>query len=624
MRAVSLLLCLLAAPAIAWAQPASPMLQALRARDFAAANRLAGDGLGQKLVTFVRLLMPDQAGAQEILDFIKANPGWPDQKVLEQRFSEAVAGEPDEKVAAGLCRAHTPVADKGLLRCAEAYAAAGDTAHATAAARAAWVGGLVQPEDEAAFLVRWRKLPTEADQRRRFDRLETANDAAAQRQVSRLGPDDAHLAAARLAFRHGDANALSFLPAVPDRLRADPMLLLDEARFLRRTHAESAAVALWRDAAATAELRAPAEARPAFWAERDSLARDLMADHQPTDAYAVANDGSLTPDQSVEKDFLAGWIALRGLHDAALARTHFAALAAHSRAAISQARAQYWLAHAAADPAAAKAALAAAAAWPLTYYGQKAALESGESAVILAARIAGLHDPAVPASDAAAITASELFRAAGILVGWQDTRRAADFYTQLIQSPASLPQRAIVAEAALRDGLPDVAVLAARLAGRDGGALPQSGWPIAVQPPPGPVSPALLLGVMRQESSFDPKIISPAGAHGLMQLMPQTAAQLAHSEHIAAAPLSDPDVNMRLGTIYLAGLIKRFGAVPFAVAAYDAGPHRVQQWLDEDTPDTNNAAAMTDWIETIPFAETRNYVQRVLENETIYRSRLTR
>jgi soluble lytic murein transglycosylase len=129
---------------------------------------------------------------------------------------------------------------------------------------------------------------------------------------------------------------------------------------------------------------------------------------------------------------------------------------------------------------------------------------------------------------------------------------------------------------------------------------------------------------MRQESSFDPKIISPAGAHGLMQLMPQTAAQLAHSEHIAAAPLSDPDVNMRLGTIYLAGLIKRFGAVPFAVAAYDAGPHRVQQWLDEDTPDTNNAAAMTDWIETIPFAETRNYVQRVLENETIYRSRLTR
>jgi soluble lytic murein transglycosylase len=617
-----LILCLLAAPAIAWSQPVSPMLQALRGRDFAAANRLAGDGLGHKLVTFIRLLMPEQAGPQEILDFIKANPGWPDQNVLEQRFSEALASEPDEAVAAGLCRAHTPVGDKGLLRCAEAYASIGDTAHATAAARTAWVDDIVKPEDEAAFSARWGKLPTDADQRRRFDRLETANDAAAQRQVARLDPDDAHLAAARLAFRHGNATALSFLPAVPDRLRSDPMLLLDEARFFRRTHAENAAVALWRDAAASAEAQAPAEMRPAFWAERDILARELMATHQAQNAYAVANDASLSPDQSVEKDFLAGWIALRGLHEPALARMHFGALAAHSHAAISQARAQYWLAHAAANPADAKAALAAAAVWPLTYYGQKAALESGETADALRTHIVALRDPTVPASVAASISASELFRAAGILVGWQDTRRAADFYTQMIQSPASLAQRALVAEAALHAGLPDVAVLAARLAGRDGGALPQSGWPIAIRPLPSPVAPALVLGVMRQESSFDPKIVSPAGAHGLMQVMPQTAAQLARTNHIAAEPLSDPYVNMRLGSIYLASLITRFSGTLFALAAYDAGPHRVQQWLDADTPDPNNADAMTDWVEAIPFAETRNYVQRVLENEMIYEAKL--
>jgi len=462
-------------------------------------------------------------------------------------------------------------------------------------------------------------VPTEADQRRRFDRLEATNAAAAQRQLGRLDADDAHLGAARLAFRHEDANALSYLPAVPDKLRADPTLLLDEARFLRRTHAEAAAVDLWHSAAAAAEARVPAEKRPAFWAERDILARDLLADHQPQAAYDVAHDTALLPDQSLEADFLCGWIALRALHDPALARTHFAALAGHSRAAISQARAEYWLAHAAADAAGAKAALQAAAAWPLTYYGQKAARENGETEAALQARIAALRDPAVPADDVAPIAGGELFRAAGILVGWQDPLRAADFYQLLLQNPASLAQRTLVAQAALRNAMPDVAVLAARLAGREGGALPQSGWPMPVRPPAGPVAPALVLAVMRQESSFDPRIISPAGAHGLMQLMPQTAAQLARAEHVAAGPLSDPDINMRLGTLYLAQLIQRFGAVPFAVAAYDAGPHRVQQWLDADTPD---ADSMTDWIEAIPFAETRNYVQRVLENETVYEAKL--
>ncbi len=618
LRRALLLLCL-STPAMA---QTSPMLLALRAHDWPAARRLARDALGEKLVTFIRLLMPDQAAPQDLLDFIARNPGWPDIPVLEQRFADALANEPDEQVATKLCATHPPHDAKALLRCAEAYAATGDDARAKLSAREAWVSGLAQPEDEAAFLARWSQVPTREDQRRRFDRLEATNPAAAQRQIARLDPDYARLAAARLAFRREDANALSYLAAVPENFRADPSLLLAEARFLRRTHADAAAAALWRTAAAAAEARLPAERRPAFWAERDILARTLLLDHQPQDAYDVANDPSLSGDTSLEADFLSGWIALRFQHDQALARKSFAALAARAHAAISQARANYWLAHAAADPIATKAALAAAAAWPLTYYGQKAARENGESESALRARIAALRDPPVPAAEASALAATELFRAAEILVAWQDPKRAVDFFTTLIQSPASLAQRTLVARAALRDGLPDVAVYAARLAGRDGGALPQSGWPMPVDPLPGPVSPALVLGVMRQESSFDPKIVSTAGAHGLMQVMPQTAAELAHADHIAAGPLSDPTVNMRLGTVYLAGLLKRFGAVPFAVAAYNAGPHRVQQWLDADTPPPDDAEAMTDWIETIPFAETRNYVQRVLENETIYEALL--
>jgi soluble lytic murein transglycosylase len=599
----------------------TPMLQALRARDWTAAMSLASDPLGQKLVTFIRLLMPDQAHAQEILAFLRENPDWPDGQVLEKRYAEALANEPDEHLTVSLCRAHPPELSDALLHCAEAFTLAGDSARAAAAARSAWVTGLSQPDEEAAFVARWGKLPTPADQRRRFDHLETSDPAAARRQVARLDPDFSYLAQARLAFRRGDSDALSFLPAVPEAMRADADLLLAEARFLRRTHADGAALALWRTAAIPAEAAAPLAQRAAFWSERDALARDLLSQHQAQDAYMLADDTLLSAEQSFDANFLAGWIALRALEDPALARAHFTALAQKSRSALSQSRAHYWLARAAADPAAAHAEYLAAAAWPLTYYGQLAARASGESDASLKARIVALQDPKATGAQEKAFAQSEFARAAAILVGWDDPKRAADFLLKLAQSPASASMRGLVAQAALREGVPDVAVQTARLAGRDGQMLPQSGWPVPVQPPDGTAPPGLVLGVMRQESSFDPKIVSNAGAHGLMQMMPQTAAQLAKANHVADAPLSDPDINMRLGVLYLDGLLEKFGGVvPYAVAAYNAGPHRVQAW--EDGPVQGDA--MIDWIEMIPFTETRNYVQRVLENAFVYQAKLSK
>ena len=612
----TLLLACLILPAAA---QTPPILQAMRQRDWSAAMSLAGDPLGQKLVTFIRLLTPDQAHAQEILTFLRENPDWPDAPLLERRYAEALANEPDEKLSVSLCRDHPPTLPDALLHCAEAFTLSGDTAHAAAAARQAWVTGLDQPDDEGPFLQRWSHVLTQADQRRRFDHLETTDPAAARRQIARLDADYAHLADARLAFRRNDSDSLSYLPAVPEAFRADSDLLLAEARFLRRTHATDAALDLWRGAALRAEAAAPPAQRATFWTERDALARDLLAAHQPQDAYTLANDDTLPPEQSFDADFLAGWIALRALQNPGLARTHFAELAQKSHSALSLSRAHYWLARAAADAKGAQTEYLAASAWPLTYYGQLAARAAGESDASLQARILALQDPPVAPADAKAFSQSEFARAAAILVGWDDPRRAADFLLKLVQPPASPSERAMVAQAALREGLPDVAVQTARLSGRDGQMLPQSGWPIPVQPPGGTAPPGLVLGVMRQESSFDPKIVSNAGAHGLMQMMPQTAAQLAKASHIADGPLSDPDVNMRLGVVYLDSLLAKFGGVvPYAVAAYNAGPHRVQSWeagaVDGD--------AMVDWIEMIPFAETRNYVQRVLENTFIYSAKL--
>jgi soluble lytic murein transglycosylase len=600
------------------------MLQALRARNWAAAQRLATDPLGEKLVTFIRLLMPGEGSAQEIQDFLAGNASWPDQPALARRYDEALIREPDAPQTLALCRTHPPHAALSLLRCATLQAQSNDPAAAATTARIAWIGGITDPTEEAAFLARWHSILTPEDQRRRFDQLEPTSDAAAARQILRLAPPDRPLATARLAFRHENPAALSILAGVPEKDRADPALLLAEATYFRRTYAETAALDLWHAALAQAEAAAPKSARPHFWQERQALAYDLLAEHATQDAYDIANDAGLPPEQQIESDFLAGFIALRALQNATLARPHFAALAANSHSAISQARAQYWVARAAAEDATAKAAYAKAAAWPLTYYGQLAARAAGETEEALKARIAALRDPAATPQETATLETNELFRAADLLVAWQDTARAADFLLRLAQPPATAPQRALIAQAALRDGLPAVAVQTARLAGRDGTALPQSGWPMPVQPPPGPVPKNLVLGLMRQESSFDPKTTSPAGAHGLMQLMPHTAAELARAHHIPAGPLTDPAINMRLGTAYLADLLARFnGVAPYAIAAYDAGPNRVQGWIDADdaaTPD-GIAASMIDWIEFIPFAETRNYVQRVTENALVYAGR---
>ena len=160
--------------------------------------------------------------------------------------------------------------------------------------------------------------------------------------------------------------------------------------------------------------------------------------------------------------------------------------------------------------------------------------------------------------------------------------------------------------------------------------LPGAGWPTSVHPPPGPVEPALVLALIRQESSFDVQAMSPVGARGLMQLMPATAAATARRLGLPPdipALTSDPAYNMRLGTAYLQGLLTQFGqALPLAIAGYNAGPSRVLDWLigtgaaPGDPTGPGNGTDMIDWIELIPFNETRNYVQRVIENTVIYRA----
>lgn len=620
---------LLLAPPTA-AQDVMALVRADRWADADAAVSQAADPVSRKLVTYYRLLAPNAASVAEIASFIAANPDWPQQAGLAKRREEALASEPDDAVVAAQCDAARPALAAALERCADAFARAGRAGDAAAAARDAWIATPSDAGAETRFLARWAGMLRLEDEARRFDHLAWTDTTAATRQLPRLALADRPAAEARLALRTDNPAAPALVAALPDAARSDPVLMLEQARQLRRANQDAAALALWTASGAAAERAAPAERRAAFWDERNILARRRLRDGDAAGAYALAAGHAQTQaEQIADAEFLAGFIALRRLGDVAGATAHFRTLGRGSRAVITQARSHYWLGRAAiarGDTTGARAEFTAAAAWPNTFYGQLAARAAGAGDAELAHDIVAARDPAFDPPQAQDFVAGELARAAAHLVAWGEPRRANAFLLRLAERAQDDTDRALAARFAAGLNLPESAIAIARRAGRDGVVLLQSGWPVAAEiPADAGVEPALALGIIRQESSFDSATVSPVGARGLMQLMPATAKQLAQllSTSISNTALTaDPAINIRLGTAYLKGLLNDFdGAVPLAVAAYNAGPNRVREWLAANGDPRQPQADIIDWIELIPFGETRNYVQRVIENDVVYRAR---
>jgi len=628
---------LLAPAGSSWAQDAgSAVLAAMRTERWAdaqaAASRFA-DPVTQKLVLYYRLRAPGAATAPEIANFMRDSPDWPAQGLLERRREEAIAAEPDSAIVLEQCSSDPALPSprppitlgRALLRCAEAFANAGRTAEANATARHAWVDAIDDAAGETAFLNRWAGIPTPEDQWLRFQRLAWSDTAAATRQLPRL--DAAHRAAAqaRLAVKQDQAGAEALVAALPIALRDDPGMVLDRARMLRRTDHIPEALSLWQRLGTMAQRQAPAHGAE-FWAERNLLARRLIRDGNAAGAYAIAaGHGQKSGEAQIDAEFLAGFIALRLLHEPARAEPHFRTLSLVSGAAITQARAHYWLGRTAAaagrDP---KRSYTRAATWVTTFYGQLAALALGDSSADLAERIRRARDPSWTPEAARGFAGHEVMRAAAWLTAWGDSARARQFLLRMDELAPIPAERALTAAFATDVGEVDSAVTIARRMGRDGMMLPRLGWPEPFTPPK-PPDPAFSLGIMRQESSFDIAAVSSSGARGLMQLMPPTATAVAKGLGVPVSIPSltvDPHANMQLGTTYLQEVLLQFGGwLPLAAAGYNAGPHRVGQWLTDIGDPRSGPIDMVDWIELIPFNETRNYVQRVVENTVIYRAR---
>ena len=368
--------------------------------------------------------------------------------------------------------------------------------------------------------------------------------------------------------------------------------------------------------------------RPAaWWVERQIVARRVLATGNAALAYRlVEQHGLIEGNAYSEAEFLLGYIALRYIKNPVLAFDHFARILTRVGTPYAQARAGYWSGRAA--EAQAKSALAAkwyaaAADQMVTFYGQLAAHQLGHDAPPHP-----VPEPVPDPAELARFNQNEVVRATQIFLelGYRDQSKA--FLLNMADNATTPTQFAMLAALAETNGRIDLAIAVAKRAIEAGTPLMVHGYPVTAVPSGGTVEHALLFAITRQESAFDREALSRAGARGLMQLMPATASDIANKLQLPFSTdrlAEDGTYNVLLGRAYLETLIDDFGgSYALAIAGYNAGPGRVRQWLRDYGDPRGGEIDMVDWIENIPISETRNYVQRVLENLQIYRGQVGR
>lgn len=620
------LLATLALPATARADAAASLRLALSEAgrgnwDVALQQAQSGSAVAADIIQWQRL-RAGQGSLTEYEDFLARRPDWPGLPLLREKGETAVARSADPDRVIAWFGQSLPQTGTGSLAVIRALLAKGRGPEAEAEARRAWVDLPFGPEDERQLLQLYPGL-TDLNPDRLARLLWDGRTREAERLIPRVSPGWAALARARLALMNRGEGVTGLVAAVPPALARHP--LLAHARMDWR---------IWRDLwPGAAELMLEHSetvallGSPEAWAKRRAqLARQLLRDGEVRQAYRIAARHGLTGGGDyADLEFLAGFIALRRLNDPETALRHFRHLEAGVSTPISLSRAFYWQGRAleaAGDPQQADTRYRRAAEHQTAYYGQLAAERLG-----LPLDAALLAPLAAPDWRQRPLARSSVLEAALLLLKAGDRTLAKRFVLHLAE-PLSAADLASLAALMLQIREPHIAVLLAKQGAERGVILPEAYFPLpALVPETGlSVSRPLALAISRRESEFDVAARSPAGARGLMQLMPETARRMAAERGEAFDPArltTDPAYNARLGTAYLAGLVQEFGpSIALVASGYNAGPGRPRRWITEYGDPRRPDVDVVDWVEMIPFTETRTYVMRVSESLTIYRARL--
>jgi soluble lytic murein transglycosylase len=556
--------------------------------------------------------------------FIAANPSWPSQTFLRRRLEAALWDDRREDAAVwSWFENQSPVSAKGRLALAKAMIARGDRANAERLVRQAWRNDAMSEDTEGNVLEMFGPFLNGGDHRARMDTLlyGTENEAAGMRAARRLGSGHVALAKARIAANRKGGNLKALLDAVPRELHSDPGFVFAKIQMLRRDERFAEAAQLMMSAP-----KDPGRLHnlDEWWIERRLLARKMIDTNEFRTAYLIARDAAL-PSRDIyktEQEFTAGWIALRFLKDPAVAAQHFARIGVGSVNPTALARAGYWqgrAAEAAGKAQEARAAYARAAEQSTSYYGQLARAKLGLPQIEL---------NGAPSARGRSPERLEIVRAAQLLYELDESEIAVPLLADMGENGdpealvglgeitaryADARGMLLMGKAALNRGLPF-----------DHYAYPVNGIPAfkAIGPE---VEKSIVYAIARQESAFNPSVVSPAQAYGLMQVTPD-AARYVCKRHGATYDLArlknDPVYNAMLGAAELGGLLEDYrGSYIMTFAAYNAGRGSVKKWIERYGDPRDPKVDAVDWVELIPFSETRNYVQRIMENLQVYRAR---
>ena len=623
-------------PDLGAAKQAIELIRKSKWKDAAVLAGSIGDPAAQKLIEWALLRSSDgPAGFERYAAFLAANPDWPGA-LLRRRAEARLWQERRDGTTVRRFVGKEPASSVGRLAVARVLMNGGDRDGAAREVRAVWQSAELSAEMESAVLDTFTDMLSRADDVARMDRRLGAKDfGAAMRAAKRVGDDRVAIVKACIAAEAKSAKGGALLDAVSAEARMDLGYMLCRLHWLMRNDAPGSnlhgrIVTPKEDLAAAVKLVLAASPEDLqrqntdeWWRERRALARKLIDLGDAATAYQVVRQSAppANPYYRAEFHFMAGWIALRFLADPATALTHLIHIDDGATDPVLLARAAYWrgrAAEATGERGEMRAQYAVAARYPTAYYGQLARAKLGIDEI-------ALRPPPQPVN----VDASEALHAADILYAIGERDLVLHFASDLAEESSDSALIAGLGELTARYHDARAMLMIGRTALARGFPLDQYAFPDIGVPSYNPIGPevdrCIVYSIARTESGFDQHDRSSANAVGLMQVTPAAGHDTAKRVGVAYnwdRLVSDPVYNTQMGAAEVAALLKEYrGSYIMTFAGYNAGRGRVQQWVAQHGDPRDPGVDAVDWVERIPFAETRNYVQRVMENLQAYRAR---
>jgi len=567
-------------------------------------------------------------GFDRAVAILRAHPTLPTPVVLRRRMEYLLYVEnKDPQTILAFFAEQRPYSGEGKIALARALFAAGDQKAGTAWLKDAWHEDAMSSDVEATVMVEFGGALTRADHKYRADKLIYNDDGErGLRAAERAGPDVVALAKARLALSSKNSgDPVKLLAAVPGSLRSDPAYLYAQAKIQRRAGDDAAAARTL--SAAPKDPNALVDADE-WWIERRLVARELLDLGDAKTAYKVARDAAQPDDDHLraEQQFTAGWIALRFLNDPKTAQQHFARIPEGQKHPATISRGYYWQGRAweaMGSTANARQQYGLAAEYSTAYYGQLARARIGQPELKVRAA------PTASAAQRNAFARDEGVQIFRLLQKLDKSSLAIALAHDLAERLPDAAQVGLLAEITKSNGDARTTTTIGKIALSRGMALDTDAYPTmgiprytAITTPD--VDRALVFAIARQESMFNPSAQSSAGATGLMQVMPATGRTISNrtGAKFEASRLRDPTFNVQFGAAELRSLLDNYhNNYVLTFAGYNAGRGSVAKWIAQYGDPRDPAVDPIDWVERIPFSETRNYVQRVMENAQVYKAR---